>query len=238
MWDCHYVSLQSWMYQYFITIPSKRRSRRESLSLEKLKVAKTLHGCVFSNLLIWFDNDFDIESKYHRRNRSFWINISTQRNKHRARYAIWVGLTIHNCVLSGTLIFTVRLRFPPGSSPTGDCSKILIHSRRKRNIMTISHTTYPLFMTFLTDSDVFVSLFFCSFFSVMTGISEYFWTILSNSSKQKSISSNINLNLRFVNHVLQFSLVPNLTLFPVTSYRNNSIKPPLSNKPPFRGWIF
>ena len=136
-----------------------------------------------------------IESKYHRKNRGFWINIGTQHNKNRALHSNWVGFTIHNCVLSGTLIFTPRLRFLPGSSLTRNCAKILKHSRLKRNMVTISHTTYPLFMTFLTDSDVFVSLFFCRLFSVMTRISECFWTILSNSSKQKSISSNRNLIL-------------------------------------------
>ena len=53
----------------------------------------------------------------------------------------WVGFTIHNRVLSWALTFILRLRFSPGSSPTGDSAKLLIHSRLKRNVMTTSHTS-------------------------------------------------------------------------------------------------
>ena len=125
-----------------------------------------------------------------------WMNISAQHNKYRTRNTNWVGLIIHNRVLSWTLIFTPRLRFPPGSLLTRDCAKILKHSRVKRNTVAVWHTSYPLFMTFLTDSDVFVSALLTQSFLRNDGISECFWTILSNSSKQKSISSNRNLTLR------------------------------------------
>ena len=77
---------------------------------------------------------------------------------------IGLGLTIHNRVLCWALIFILRLRFPPGSSLTTNSAKLLIHSRHKRKVMTVSHTSYPLFLTFLTDSEVLISAFLPQFF--------------------------------------------------------------------------
>ena len=62
-------------------------------------------------------------------------------------------------VLCWALIFILRLWLPPGAelSLTGDCAKILKHSRLKRNVMTAWLSSYLLFLTFLTDSEVLLS---------------------------------------------------------------------------------
>ena len=59
-------------------------------------------------------------------------------------------MTIHKCALCWAFVLIIRLRFPPGSSLTRDFSKLLQHSRLRRNVMAISHTSYPLFLSFLT----------------------------------------------------------------------------------------
>ena len=68
-------------------------------------------------------------------------------------------------------IFIQRLRSPPGSWLTRGFAKLLIHSRLKRNAMTISHNSYPLFLTFLTDAELLLSALLPQFFLWYHGIS-------------------------------------------------------------------
>ena len=54
---------------------------------------------------------------------------------------------------------------------------------------------------------------------MLESVSERFRTILSNSSKQRSTFSQRNLTVRYVNHLLLFTVVPSLMSFRVRSYQ-------------------